>query len=843
MNPISVEELFAAALDTPPAARAALLESPGTDAAVASEVRRLLERHDALTAAGDGAGFLSTFNLPQALELVHEPEANPVQVGRYAIIRRLGSGASGVVYLARDASLDRDVALKVLSAAASGDATASRRFAEEARVASALNHPRVVAVYDIGRTGDDRLFIAMAYLEGDSLREKLARGPLPVADAVRVGREVAEGLAVAHARGIVHRDIKPENIILTPRGACIVDFGIAKVAGATLTRTGAALGTTAYMSPEQTRGDAVDGRSDVWSLGVMLYELLTGTRPFGGDSADAVVYNIRHATPGPPHEIRPEVPEALSGIVMRCLAQEPARRVPSAEALAIALDDPSLLRQPRIRRRAVRTVLAGVALVAAVAILGQATRKAAGGVATRAPLVAPQSIVFLPLEDDGAAPRQVYLTQGMNDEIDVALRSTPGLRLIAPGSVRTVLTDGGGLRSMDSTLGAAALLRGTVRHRGDSLVVTSELISTADSAMLWSAERSYPASGVMRVAPDIRRAVAAALGVGSGPIAPAPEPDLVAYDLYLRGEAALNERSPKGTEAAILFYREALARDSTFARAYVGLAAAMTAGNARGRPAEAYDRARPFLDRALALDSTLASAQRIAGWIAMWNDRDWDRAERHLKLALQLDSSDIWNYHYYAAWFSAVGRPQEALQMTLRAQALDPVGAASQAHVAISFNWLGRSDDAIAASLRAVQFDSTSPRSWLVLGRSYIGAGRYDDAAVALRRAGSSFAAFDARALLGYALGRAGHTDEARAITAEFEERARTSWARPVDLAILYLGTGDTAKALSWLERIPEDRGSMLFLPSETLFDPLRATPQFRRLIDRLGLPRAAPVS
>ena len=292
-----VERYFAAALDTPPEVRDELLAAECADDAVRADVRRLLARHDAL--ARDGAdGFLASRDAGRAARLLDTEGLDaPSTIGRYEVIRSLGRGATGVVYLANDPLLGRDVAIKLLSPALSGDRAATRRFEQEARAASALDHPRVVAVHEIGRTSDDRLYIVMAYHVGTTLRDRIARGPLPVDEAARIAAEIGEGLAAAHAKGIVHRDVKPENVLLTERGARIVDFGIAKIAGQALTRTGAALGTAAYMSPEQTHGTDVDGRTDLWSLGVVLYEMLAGVRPFPSEGGEALVYAVRHDAP------------------------------------------------------------------------------------------------------------------------------------------------------------------------------------------------------------------------------------------------------------------------------------------------------------------------------------------------------------------------------------------------------------------------------------------------------------------------------------------------------------------------------------------------------------------
>jgi serine/threonine-protein kinase len=342
VNWSAVERLFATALETPPEHRDALLDSHDLDETVRVEVRRLLARHDALSSAGDQDGrFLDALDLERATALFDTADAaDPGTVGHYEIIRRLGRGATGIVYLARDPALDRDVALKLLSASLSADPTATRRFAEEARAASALDHRHIVTVYEFGRAEDGRFFIAMAYHQGETLRDRLVRGALPVEEAIRIAAEIADGLSAAHTRGIVHRDIKPENILLTPRGACIVDFGIAKVLGHTLTRTGAALGTAAYMSPEQTRGAGVDHRSDLWSLGVVLYEMLTGVRPFQAEGGEALVYGIRHDAPEAMTARQPGVAPAVAQVVDRCLEKDPERRYQSADALLSALRAP-----------------------------------------------------------------------------------------------------------------------------------------------------------------------------------------------------------------------------------------------------------------------------------------------------------------------------------------------------------------------------------------------------------------------------------------------------------------------------------------------------------------------
>lgn len=683
-----IEEAFAAALETPESGREDLLARLLPDPDERAQVRRLLTSHASIEASG----YLDHIDSSLAGALLDDLAKAPAAIGRYRVERRLARGGHGLVYLAHDPDLDRPVAIKLLPPERAGSVAARERLRAEARLISALDHPNIATIHEIGQTDRGELYIVMAYHAGETLRARLARGPLPLPEARRIGSELADALAAAHDRSIVHRDVKPENVILTERGVRLVDFGIAATTDAARRGPGAA-GTVAYMSPEQVRGAPLDPRTDVWALGVVLYEMLAGRRPFTAASPDAVLDAIRSADPVPLQKLRPEVPDRMARAVHACLAKEPGNRSSGAG---------------EVRRRL-----------------------------------------------DGVGARRRTLTV------------TAILLLVA------------------------------------GLVVGSQL--------------SRPTGPV---------------------VSPRGTADPVAESLYVRAMALLETRSPSDLEQAAINLRTAIARDSNFARAYAGLARVVSLAPAN-RSADRYARIKPLLERAVAIDSTLPDVLHTLGWIALWYDRDLLRAEHLLRRALALEPNDPWKYHYYAAWLSLVGRIDEAVDLERQAMVIDPRGAATATHVGMHLTRQGKYDEAIALLERTLARDSTWPRTHVVLGRAYLSAGRHQEAIRHLRRDNYEFAGFDPAAMLAYGLGIAGQREEARAITRDFEHKAREGYLNPINLIACYLGLGEIEKALDWAERIPGDAGLLWFPRSDLMYEPLFSEPRFRRVLEQVGLDSA----
>jgi serine/threonine-protein kinase len=550
--------LLEEALALPPEQRMRFLEDKcGPDTSLREELASLLAA--SVTSAGyvDGLANQVVLKAVAAALVEHESHnelTNGDIVAHYEVIERIGGGM-GMVYKARDLKLGRAVALKCLPPALAADEAARRRLYAEARAASALDHPNIGTVYEIGEAEPGGLFIALAWYEGETLKDRLRSGPLPIGEALAVARQIAAALAAAHTAGIVHRDVKPSNIIRTGQGtAKLLDFGIAKVAGADPTREGSTPGTLAYMSPEQTRGDAVDARTDVWSLGVVLYEMLAGRRPFRGESDSTLIHAIRHDEPEPVERQHPEIPHALAGIVARCLAKDPAQRYARAEDLGAeldALDGASTRRQQRgadatgvLARALRRPLLAGIVL-AAIALttiaVSMARREAASGAVPATAADRPK-LAVLPFENGSGRAEDQYFTDGLHDEIRTRLSGVATLGVSSRTSVLQYRSSPRNVREIGRELGVDAVLEGAVQRAEGDVRVFVQLIDARNDSQIWSAtyDRALDAASLFAIQREIAESVAEAMraeltDAERARVARVPTTNLEAYRHYLIG--------------------------------------------------------------------------------------------------------------------------------------------------------------------------------------------------------------------------------------------------------------------------------------------------------------------
>jgi len=770
-----------AALALPAAARADFLDRAcGADVTLRAEVEAQVDACERAEAAGD---FLAQPAAGRAAALfAAEPPPEPPSRdgpdgeaatlatlrraldGAYEVERELGRGGMATVYLARDLRHRRRVAVKVvrpeLTAALGAD-----RFLREIEVTAELQHPHVLPLFDSG-AADGQPYYVMPYVEGETLRGRLTRdGALPLADAARLVRELADALAYAHGRGVMHRDLKPENVLLSGGHAVIADFGIAKaLAVATqggaagtggLTSAGVALGTPAYMAPEQAIGDAAtDHRADLYALGVIAYEALAGGHPFGARSPQAFVSAHLTEPPAPLGGRRADAPPALAALVMQLLAKDPGARPQSAAAVVRALDDASSLPPPVSsfwatagRRR--RVVIGAAALLAAASVGGYALWRTAalgGGRGAAADPGAIRTVAVLPFENTGGAAADDYFSDGMTDELAHALSRLPGLRLAGRTSSYTFKGKAAAAQEIGRVLDVGAYVSGTVRRGGDRLRVTTQLVGTANGKVLWDSVFESGSGDVFALQDALTRAIVAALAPALGDRAAAgtedPAADLargtadqVAYDLWLKGRYNFLLRTPTRLARAVAYFQEAIARDSGFARAHAGLALAYGVWPVYfpGAADSVAALMRTSAERAVALDSTLADA-RFALARALEEQLRFREGLAHYRAGLAFDPSSVTGHHWFGSGLLNLGHTDEALVELRLATQLDPLAHSAAGSVALALLAARRFPEAAAAARHSLTIDSTFWGATHALGIAQAFAGQPDSAITTLER-------------------------------------------------------------------------------------------------------------
>ncbi|MBN2565821.1 MAG: protein kinase [Candidatus Eisenbacteria bacterium] len=742
-------------------------------------------------------------------------------VSHYRILEKLGEGGMGVVYAAEDTRLGRRVALKFLPPGLTANPDAKARFMHEARSASSLEHPAICSIHEVGETGDGQLFICMACYDGEPLSARIARGPLEIDEATNIAIQVAEGLAEAGARGIVHRDIKPGNILLTENGRVkIVDFGLAKLAGATrLTAAGTTMGTAAYMSPEQVRGEEVDHRSDIWSLGAVLYEMITGKPPFGGETELTVMYSIMNSDLRRMSLARADVPPALEQIVERMLARDLTERYLNA---ADAASDLSALVTDR------RTVTS------------------LGAAETTASSVPPPSIAVMPFVDMSADRDQEYFCDGMAEEIMNALTHIEGLRVVARTSAFAFKGKSDDIREIGRKLKVGTLLEGSVRKSGNRMRVTAELVNVRDGFRLWSERYDRDVEDVFAIQDEISLAIVDTLRVRlvSGDrerILRRHTGDPEALNLCLKGRYFWNKRTPDNLRRAIDHYERAIARDPDYALAYAGTADCYVVlpDYSSVPPRVACPKAREAAMRALEIDDTLAEAHATLALVRTVFEWDWTGAEREFERAISLNPSYATAHSWYALYLMWMGRMEEALAEMEAARELDPLSLVIGRNLAQICIFARRYDQAIDVLHRTIEMDPAFPVAHVLLGEAYAHKSMKEEAVAEFLREKALSDDFspgvDTR--IGSAYVRLGMRDKAEEVLRRLAEQAGKSYVKPSDLAEVLFSLGETDRAFECLDQAVEQRDKgVLGLKVYPVYDDVREDPRFIALLNRMGL-------
>ena len=751
----------------------------------------------------------------------------------YQVLERLGGGGMGVVYKALDTTLDRHVALKFLPPELTRDDEARRRFVQEAKAASALDHPNVCAIHEIASTPDDQLFIAMGYYAGETLKQRVARGPLPVAAAIDIIRQVGEGLAEAHAAGIVHRDIKPANIILTKSGLVkILDFGIAKLTGATgLTETGITLGTVSYMSPEQVNGENAGPQSDVWALGAVFYELLTGQPPFPGDRPAVVLHGITDRAPAPVRGFCPDASPDIVRVVTGALEKSRARRYATVGDFLAAIS------------------AAGATEALEIAALSGAdvTRSTEATIGPGMESSDRPSIAVLPFADMSPGKDQDYFCEGLAEELIDALARLEGLRVVARTSAFRFKGDAPDLREVGQKLNVTTVLEGSVRKAGNRLRINAQLINVADGYHLWTERYDRELDDVFAVQDEIARAVVTKLkvkllGAPEQALVVRPTESLEAYACYMQGRHYRFSRY--NVAKASRFFEEAVRHDPGYVAAWAGVAeAAVLAGIfVQQRPQEASVTARAAVERALTLDDDVAEAHDAAAKIHFWFDWRWDDAEREFARAIELNPSNAGIYASYGHFLAYMGRTDMALAQAAKAGAIDPLSTRASVVAGYALVVGCRYEEAITAFRQALELQPDLVVALWHLSLSYAACDKPEEAVAVLRQVSGATARSAVHlAFCGHALAGAGQESEAKQCLTALRDRVEHEYVAPFLFAFVHAGLGEFEKALDYLEDAYAERSPELIFLQRPDWAPLRHLPRFQALRRRVGLPDVGP--
>jgi serine/threonine protein kinase/cytochrome c-type biogenesis protein CcmH/NrfG len=753
-------------------------------------------------------------------------------LGRYDIRSKIGEGGMGEVYLAWDTKLDRKVALKILPAELACDQDRMRRFVQEAKAVSALNQPNILTIYEIDEI-DSRHFISTEFIEGATLRQHMRSGSMKLGEMLDVAIQITSALAAAHAAGIVHRDIKPENIMIRRDGLVkVLDFGLAKftandavtvdteVPTRFKTLPGTVLGTAVYMSPEQARGKEVDARTDVWSLAVVIYEMLTGRLPFSGETMSDVLASILMTEVITPKHFNAEIPAGLERMIVKALRKDRKERYQTATDLLIDLRQ--LKKQLEFATQLKRT----------------------GPIDKQGDTKTKTSIAVLPFANMSADLENEYFCDGLAEELIGALTKIENLRVVARTSAFSFKGKEADVREIGHKLNATTLLEGSVRKTGSKLRITVQLVNVSDGYHLWSERYDRPLADVFDIQEEISLAIVKVLkvkllGEEKADLLKRGTDDAQAYQLYLKGRHYWYKRTEEALRKGIEYFNQAIEQDPGYAVAYAGLSDSYALLALRGvvPPREGLLRARAAARKALEIDDSLAEAYASLAHVRL-HDWDWPGLEKEFKRALELNPGHAIAYHWYSEYLMAMGRSDEAIEAVKHAQEIDPLSSVISGTLAIALYFARRYDQAIECLKEALKIDANHFALHFRLGQSYLVKGMCEEAIEEMEKSVTlSGRSTETLAGLGQAYAAARLITETRKVLDQLNELSKAHYVSPYSVAKVYSVLGEKDQAFAWLEKAYEERHpDFIELKVEPLLDILRPEPLFADLVRRVGL-------
>jgi len=784
-------------------------------------------------------------------------------ISHYKILEKLGEGGMGLVYKAEDKWLKRTVALKFLSPEYAELPKARERFIREAQAASSLDHPNICTIHEIDET-DDHIFIVMAYVEGLSLEEMIDAGPLNPGEAIDIAIRIAEGLREAHDKGIVHRDIKSANIMMTGKGhPRIMDFGIAKFSGKNrLTGRAAVMGTTGYMSPEQARGKDVDHRTDIWSLGVVLYEMLTGMLPFKDEDQQTVIYRIANEEPEPISNVRDGIPPALERVVQKVLSKDPGERYGEMSALIADLRTvkvrPDVTRLPSERVRTTKLILlnqpyirklamAAIAVAAALAVLILIKRPETDLPPDIQEPAAQQipSIAVLPFTDLSPDGDQEYFCDGLTEELINALARLRGVKVVARTSCFAFKGEERDIRDIGKKLNVATVLEGSVQKIGKRLRINAQLIDVSDGYHIWAEKYDRDIGDIFALHDQLTLNIVNELklkppGRERTRLVRRQTENIEAYKLYLKGRWFWHKFTDEDFRKAIDYFEQATEKDPNYAAAYAGIADSygLLPGFSRLNPNETFPKAKEAVLKALAIDDTLAESHTSLAWIKMQYDWDFEGAEREFKRAIELNPGYSIAHAEYALFLMYMGRSEEAIREEKRALELDPLSLIVNTNAIWIYFHAGRYDDAMEAARKTFEMDPTYVSAHHALGSVYMNKGMIEEAFAEFQKERELTEYWNPmiETQFGGSYARVGKMDEARKVLEELLKRSEHEYIPPYFIASMFIVVGDVDSGLDWLERAHDERDYYLLNMRNQLsgFDFFTSNPRFTALMDKM---------